>query len=298
MIPMHISVCICTYKRPLLLKRLLDALYNQKTGSRFTYSIVVSDNDADKSAEEVVSKFRRHSEIDIVYCLEPRQNIALTRNAAIRNSSGEFIAFIDDDEFPNDDWLGMMMQVLSEYSADGVLGPVRPHFDELPPRWVIEGRFCERPEHPTGKVMKWNECRTGNLLFRRSILASIDEPFDPKFATGGEDMEFFLVMTKRGRIFVWCNEAAAYETVPPSRLRRKYMLARALLRGRNILKHSAGRWKYAGISVVAVPFYVIILPVVSLRGHHWFMKYSIKLCDHLGRLLALVGLNPVSGREV
>jgi hypothetical protein len=40
------------------------------------------------------------------------------------------------------------------------------------------------------------------------------------------------------------------------------------------------------------------LPVAWLLGQHVFMKYSIKFCDHLGRLLALFGLNPVNERQM
>src|SRR5664280_1724691 len=51
----HISVCICTYKRPWLLKRLLGEIGKQETGGLFSYSIVVADNDALRSAEATVS---------------------------------------------------------------------------------------------------------------------------------------------------------------------------------------------------------------------------------------------------
>src|SRR5271157_4036017 len=101
----HICVCICTYKRPQLLKRLLDELSTQETNSLFTYSIVVTDNDHLRSAELVVSDFAARSAIPVKYCLEPRQNIALARNKAIENASGEFVAFVDDDEFPAKRWL-------------------------------------------------------------------------------------------------------------------------------------------------------------------------------------------------
>ena len=47
----HISVCVCTYKRPLMLKRLLAELDRQQTGGLFTYSIVVADNDQARSAQ-------------------------------------------------------------------------------------------------------------------------------------------------------------------------------------------------------------------------------------------------------
>lgn len=296
--PKHINVCICTFRRPAMLRRLLGELARQQTGGQFTYSIVVVDNDDQQSARPVVADFAAQSPIEAVYCLESRQNIALARNKSLEYASGDYIAFIDDDEFPVPEWLSKLLASCEQYRADGVLGPVRPHFEESPPGWIIKGRFCERPEHETGRRMPWDECRTGNFLFRRRILDALPQPFDPKFGTGGEDMDFFMRMAKRELVFVWCNEAVAYETVPPARMSRTYMLKRALLRGRNILKHPNGMWRYVTISLLAVPLYLIFLPVTTLLGDHWFMKYCIKLCDHAGRVLAVVGLNPVKEREM
>ena len=53
----HISVCICTFKRPELLTRLLERLENQRTDGLFTYSVVVADNDPAQSARQAVAAF-------------------------------------------------------------------------------------------------------------------------------------------------------------------------------------------------------------------------------------------------
>ena len=294
----HISVCICTYQRLPWLQRLLETLEHQQTDGTFTFSIVVADNDAGRSTEGFVTAFARRSSIAAVYCCEPRKNIALARNRAIEHADGEFIAFIDDDEFPDDNWLAKLLQACDQYQVSGVLGPVRPHFEKPPPRWIVKGRFCERPEQPTGTIMEWEKSRTGNVLFRRAILQGIAEPFRSEFGTGGEDKDFFMRLTQRDCVFVWCNEAVAFETVPPSRWTRRYMFQRALLRGRNVLKHPTGRFKSIATSLVAVPLYSLVLPVSLLFGQHVFMKYGIRFCDHLGRLLALVGLNPISDRQM
>ena len=294
----HVDVCICTYKRPRLLTRLLQELERQQTGGAFAFSIVVADNDAARSAQEVVAAFSARSSVQIVYCCESRQNIALARNKAIEHARGEFIAFIDDDEFPAADWLMRLLKACDDFHSAGVLGPVRPHFDEPPPSWIIQGRFCERPEHPTGTVMDWAACRTGNVLFRRAILQGVDNAFEAEFGTGGEDKDFFMRMSQRGFVFVWCNEAIAYETVPPSRWTRRYMIRRALLRGRNVLKHPSGKMEIVAKSVVAVPIYSLLLPFTLMLGQQSFMKYCIKFCDHLGRLLALLGLNRINERQM
>jgi succinoglycan biosynthesis protein ExoM len=57
----HITVCICTYKRPLLLAKLLTGLQNQTSEELFSYSVVVVDNDANETAKETVEQFRQTS---------------------------------------------------------------------------------------------------------------------------------------------------------------------------------------------------------------------------------------------
>ncbi len=181
--PPHISVCICTFKRAALLANLLSRLEPQETGNFFTYSVAITDNDAARSAEQVVAKWSSKSGLALTYCVEPLQNIALARNRAVGAAEGDFIAFIDDDEFPDDKWLLNLYRALVAHKADGVLGPVLPHFEEEPPAWVKSGRFFERPNHKTGYVINWPEGRTGNVLFRKSILGDCDVPFRSEFDT-------------------------------------------------------------------------------------------------------------------
>jgi succinoglycan biosynthesis protein ExoM len=292
----HICVCVCTYKRLPLLQRLLEGVDKQKNDGAFTTSIVVADNDSSRSAEPIVDAFKKSSSIPILYCCEPTQNIALVRNKAVENAGGDYIAFIDDDEFPTDEWLRHLLTACEKLQAAGVLGPVRPHFDEPPPQWIVKGHFCDRPEHPTGTVIDGGKCRTGNVLFRRNILSGVPVPFRPEFGTGGEDVDFFQRMNQRGFTFIWCNEGVVYESVPPGRCKRSYMLKRALLRGRSTLRRKGERWKYLLTSSVAVPVYAVLLPVSIFFGQHVFMRYMIRFCDHAGRLLALFGLNPVTQR--
>jgi succinoglycan biosynthesis protein ExoM len=275
-----------------MLERLLQALSTQESNDEFTFSVVVVDNDAGESARQTVEVFASTSSFRISYHVEPRQSIPLARNRALARAEGDYIAFIDDDEFPGSDWLQKLFRTCQSYQVSGVLGPVRPHFESPPPRWVVRGRFCDRPEHETGRVMHWDECRTGNVLFRRELLNVLDVPFNPQFGSG-EDKDFFMRLTEQGRVFIWCNEAPVYEAVPPSRCTRGYMLRRALWRGNNIVKRRVGRLNLFARSAVAVPLYALALPALMIFGQHWFMRYCIKLCDHLGRMLALIGLNPV-----
>ncbi len=293
----HVSVCICTFKRPALLERLLENLQKQRTDGLFTYSAVVADNDPAQSAQQLVAELASTSAVPLKYCSESQPNIALARNKAVQYAEGDFIAFIDDDEFPTEDWLWNLFKTCMALGVDGILGPVKPSFESEPPKWVKRGKFFDRPTFETGYKVNWDEARTGNVLFKREILNSVDIPFRSEFATAGEDVDFFRRMIEKGHTFVWCNEAVAYEVVPASRCTRSYLLKRALLRGSNFNKHPTDRFKNAAKSVIAVPCYTVALPFLALFGEHLFMKYLIKLLDHGSRLLAYVGLSAMTRRQ-
>jgi succinoglycan biosynthesis protein ExoM len=286
----HITVCVCTFKRPALLANLLRGIFVQRTDGKFTVSVVVVDNDRLGSAREVAERFQRDQ---VKYTIEPEQSIALARNRAMANATGDFVACIDDDECPEKDWLLNLFDSCLKYNAAGVLGPVKPAYEKVPPAWVVKGKFYDRPTHETGFIIPWTEGRTGNVLFRRSILKGVDPVFRPEFRSGGEDRNFFMRMIEAGHVFVWCDEAVAFETVPAVRCTRSFMLKRALLRGKMSLNHKTIGFKGVLISAAAVPLYGITLPFLLLSGQHHFMNFLIKICDHGGRLLAFIGINPV-----
>ena len=290
----HICVCICTYKRPKLLKRLLSKLEEQETEGLFDYSFVIVDNDRPESARQTVESCARQSKISISYYVEPEQNIALARNKAIENARGNFIAFIDDDEVPSGSWLINLYKAYNDFHADGVLGPVVPYYEVDPPKWVVDGKFYERPSHRTGEVLNWRNTRTGNVLLRRGIFDNRERQFRREFGRGSEDTDFFRRMMTKGFRFVWCEEAPVYEIVTAERCTRSFLLRRALLRGRAPYFTTVDFSK----SLVAVPLYTVTLPFLFAAGHHLFMKYLIKDFDHIGRLLALCGIDVIKENYV
>ena len=293
----HIAVCICTFKRAELLKTVLTHMENQHTGAQFTYSVVVADNDAAQSGRAVVEEFCRTSSLPVVYCNEPQQNIALARNKAVENARGEYIAFIDDDEFPAEDWLLRLFEACATYGAAGVLGPVKPYFPVVPPEWIVKGRFFEKTSHATGHRLSWNETRTSNVLFKTSILTGVDPVFQPQFAMAGEDMDFFRRMIDKGDVFVWSNDGLVYEAVPPARANLRFLVRRALLRGSGFPAHPKDRLRNIVKSLVAVPCYTLALPVLAILGRHMLISYLVKLCDHAARLLAFLGFPVMVERQ-
>lgn len=289
----HICVCVCTYKRPELLRRLLDGLGQQLTGGLFTYSIVVVDNDNLRSAEAVVSGFAVTSSTPIQYCVEPVQGIPKARNKAVDVAKGNFVAFLDDDEFPTESWLLTLFKVCKQRDVDGVLGPVIPHFQNEPPKWIVKGKFWQRPNYPTGMIIDGKKGRTGNVLLKKSVFPANKEPFQAELQTG-EDQDFFSRMIEAGRVFVWCSEAIVYEVIPPERWKRSFILRRSLFQGSFAPLHRTFGVAHLTKSVIAISVYLAIAPFVAIMGHHRFMALSAKLAYHLGTVLSYLGMKITS----
>ena len=293
----HISVCVCSYRRPRLLRRLLLKLNNQATDGLFTYSIVVADNDGERSGAPVVAKMSSLCKVPIRYCVEPRRNIALARNKAIENAEGAFVALIDDDEFPEQTWLLTLYQTLSEHHVDGVLGVVRRHFEEIPPAWFRKSGIYSRKINPTGTAVRWKESRTGNALLKRGMLICDPAPFRPEFRAG-EDQDFFRRKIEAGYKFIWSADAIVCETIPPARWKRSYIMRKAVLQGATAaLQPSCTKLNIAK-SMVAVPLYLMVLPFTLIAGQQYFMRLMVKICDHSGKLLVRAGINPIQEEYV
>lgn len=291
----HISICICSYKRPDLLLLLLVKLQGLSTDGLFTYSINLVDNDREESAKATFLSVQEKSSINMQYHVEPEQNIALARNRAVESASGNLIAFLDDDEFPLADWLLNLYKIYLQEHADGVLGPVRPYFDGDPPDWLIRGKFCERQSHATGTILHWDDTRTGNVLFDNSISNDLGIKFDARFGrSGGEDIDFFKKAIKSGRKFVWCEEAPVYETVPPERWISSFYLKKNFriggLNGKR-KREEAGQPKLFLKITASSIIYSFFVPISILMGRHVFLRYLFKLIYNLAWFLGFFRLH-------
>lgn len=280
-----------------MLARCLEALQNQRCDG-FAYSLVVVDNDKNRSGELVVRDWQLRGKVNLRYDVEPMQNISLARNRAISNSTGNVIVFIDDDEYPHPVWLLELFKAYTRFSADVVMGPVTPVFDGAPPKWLVKSGLGERGTFVTGtRLHAARYMSTANVLLKRCLLDAEAGPFDSQFGrSGGEDTDLFSRLLRKGALFVWCQEALVYEKVPVERQTGKYYIRRAFLRGVNAARLqpllSVGTIK----SVVALIAYTASLPFLLAGGKHVFMKYLEKDCEHLAKLLAHLRVRLVADR--
>ena len=226
----EINVCIVTYKRPISLRKLLKSLGNQQTEGRFTYNIIIVDNDVAGSSSAIVKEFEAGGH-DIVYEIEPVQNICLARNRCLSQAGGDFIATIDDDERAEPDWLLNIYKTMITYEADVVMGPAVRIFPENTPEYIQRNPCFNALNPPTGATEKFIYS-TANCLIRGELLQTMETPFNPDFGlTGGDDSVLFEQL-KRGKCkFVWCREAPVYETINASRANILWLLRRMFRNG-------------------------------------------------------------------
>ncbi len=288
----HICVCICTYKRFELLRQLLSKLEDQETEGLFDYSIVVVDNDSSESARQTVESYARQSKMSVSYHVEPEQNIALARNKAVQNAKGDFIAFVDDDEFPSTAWLLNLYTAFNTYKPNGgVLGPVIPYYPEGTPQWLINSKICDRPNHPTGTKLDWDMTRAGNALVSRRVFIEDRFLFDPrKGRTGGEDKELFKLMMEHGYSFIWCHEADVYEIIYPDRWKLSHYLYRSLCLGGDTGSENGMCSVTFMRSLVAIPVFTALLSGSVFKGKPFIYKYLIDVVYHFARVMASLGI--------
>jgi succinoglycan biosynthesis protein ExoM len=222
-----LAICIPTYRRPGGLFLLLGALDAQRfDAAPPEIRIVVIDNDASESAREVVDDARSWLRYPIHYRVEKRVGIPQARNAALAVSlPSDWIAFIDDDEVPEPDWLAALLRTQRATGADVVTGPSLPHFVEPPAGWIVASRLFEPLRHATGAELP--TAYTNNVLVRGAALRGLETLFDECFTLGvGEDAELFARIAAAGGRIVWADDAIVYENVPPARATLRWMLAR------------------------------------------------------------------------
>lgn len=223
---MRIAVCALTYRRPEGLERLLEGLSRLDIAGLGDVDVFIIDNDPEGSAAALCRAAQETYAHRLTYIHEPCRGIAHARNRAVEAARPyDALAFIDDDEIPDERWLAELVAPWQDGSADIVTGPVVPKLEGTPPAWVIEGGFFERPRLADGARM--DRARTGNVLIAMDLLAGLREPFDPALAlTGGEDTHLFRRLVQNGARIVWADRAVVTEFVPPARAEEGWLVRR------------------------------------------------------------------------
>ena len=285
----QVIVAIPTFGRPKNLQRLLEALAKLDTGAEI--SVLVADNDADRhEGFDLCNKLAPHYRWPLKAVIAAERGIAQARNTlvaeALKDEKTGFIAMIDDDEWPDSQWIAAFLKAQRQSGADVLQGSI-----------LFGDKSGVTPDirRVTGSIAMLQGA--GNLFMARARLAAMTPPwFDPAFAlSGGEDRDFFLRLSREGARFAWCDEARAYGEVPETRATLGWAMRRAYSIGnsdmRVLLKHRPGlvtraleTAKILGLLLLSLPLAVILCP--SPNHRLWPLA---RLCRAAGKLTAMLG---------
>ena len=158
-----ISVITCTHNpRRDYFERVLAALKAQ-TLDRGRWEYVVVDN----ASAEAVEKGLSLSWHPAARCVrEERLGLTHARLRGIRESAGELLVFVDDDNVLDRDYLEAAQRVSEEWAILGAWGgQVRALFDEPPPEWT-------RPYWSRLVIREFDEDRWSNLPMQHETMPS------------------------------------------------------------------------------------------------------------------------------
>src|SRR5690349_14582285 len=100
-----ITIVVCTYNRSAMLRDALRSLYDLRTAGEFTYEVLVVDNNSPDDTPAAIEQCSRESRALLRGVRETKPGVAAARNRGVREAHGEWIAFFDDDQIADADWL-------------------------------------------------------------------------------------------------------------------------------------------------------------------------------------------------
>ncbi len=289
----HVAICIATYRRPNGLARLLASLGKLRfeAGSEPQISVVIVDNDASgERIAPVVEAAINKLAMPVFRHVEPTRGLAAVRNACLDHApaSSDFIAFVDDDEWVEPQWLAALLDKQRESKAPLIQGPVKPRFVSQPPAWLAATGVYEVGPFKDGEVLNYGA--TGNVLISREVLRESGARFHARFnLSGGEDVDFFGQLQRAGNAIVAAPRAIAFEEVPADRVSLRWALRRRFRTGHSlgmIARHHGGTGHrlYKAVGRLGYGSLMALLGAVSSRER--FARGTLDVAWGLGTLAA------------
>lgn len=127
----RLSIIMPVYNAEEYLKRSIDSVIKQSCVD--WELIVIDDGSTDNSLEILRDYEKKHENIKVIH--QDNQGPGLTRNNGVKCALGEYVSFIDADDYVDEDYVKILLNAVSNFNADVVF------FDSV-------------QEHPDGTVIK------------------------------------------------------------------------------------------------------------------------------------------------
>ena len=246
---------------------------------------VVVDNDDEDLISGRIAALGNELRLSVTYIHAPARNISIARNACLEAAGESIMAFIDDDETAAPDWIQSLLDAQKRTKAGVVLGPAHAVYPNDAPTWMVENAF-----HSNIPVANGDTVETGNSC---NVLMDMSDPriaetrFDLAFGkTGGEDVDFFFRLHRKGVQMTICMDAKVTEPVDPKRMSLKWLVHRKMFQG-TIYGHCVvdgqslpQRLQRAATSSVKALYCALRTPVGLIdktKGAFWLLRGALHL---------------------
>ncbi|NER96977.1 MAG: glycosyltransferase family 2 protein [Symploca sp. SIO1B1] len=243
------TVAIRAYNSQENLPLILDKLRSQLNTQNINWEIVLVDNNSTDDTAKIVQEYQSNwcQPYPLRYYLEPQQGAIHARWRAIREARGQLIGFLDDDNFPDANWVSAAYSFAQSHPQAGVCGSqVQGKFEVEPPKnFKRIQAFLAIKEH--GSQPRLYNHRTLNLpagagmVIRKQVwLEHVPEqlvlqgPVGKSLSAKGEDFEGMIHIGEAGWE-IWYNpQMLITHQIPASRLERDYLLSLIRSAGLNV----------------------------------------------------------------
>jgi GT2 family glycosyltransferase len=215
-----VSVVICTRNRPEQLARCLRSI--EKLSPSPQQILVIDNAPSSDATRQLVEQMP-----SIEYVLESQPGLSVARNTGIRHSTGDIIAFTDDDVMVDPDWIARLQQSFCDPKVMAVTGLVLPAELETEAQLIFEKglegfnrgyrvrtfdtQFFEERKHRGVPV--WDIGAGANMAFRRTAFELVGD-FDERLGAGAsgcsEDSELWYRLLAEGWLCRYEPTAVVY----------------------------------------------------------------------------------------
>jgi len=130
-----VSIVIPTFNAPDHIGACVDAVLQQDY-PKDLYEVIVVDNGPVEGAEKFLARIGTDEGVSVRYVWEPQPGSHLARHAGVRASTGDILAFTDDDTEVSPGWLTALAACFQDPEVGAAGGPVATRWSSPAPDWV------------------------------------------------------------------------------------------------------------------------------------------------------------------
>jgi len=227
-----ISVIICTYNRANRLDMLFEALIKLRSENNASTEFIFVDNNSSDNTQQKIESFAQLLSFPVRCLHENKKGSSAARNKGIFAASGEIIAFLDDDCFPDPDWLVNLQDYFSQQDVDVAGGKVLL-FDPLD--LPISIRTCDSEVCVEDISQVLGTIPGCNMAFRRHALDEVgvfDEDLGAGLPLAAEDVDLLYRAFRSGFSLRYTPVFCVYHNHGRRTERDAYLLNRSYVKGR------------------------------------------------------------------